>query len=66
MKEITERPQFVTDEHLTYLDDLRPFGAINMYNKMSSWLKVDFGLDKEIAKKVVLYWMKTFSERQRG
>jgi len=66
MKEVTERPHFVTEAHLVYLDDLRSSGAINMYHDMSSWLKDAFGLDKESAKKVVLYWMKTFSERQRG
>ena len=65
MEKITERPQFVTDEHLVYLDDLRSSGAINTYD-MPSWLKDAFGLDRESAKEIHLYWMKTFSARQRG
>jgi len=65
MKEVTERPQFVTDEHLVYLDDLRSSGAINMFG-VDLWLRDAFGLDRIRAKEIVVYWMKTFSERQRG
>jgi len=65
MEKITERPQFVTDEHLSYLDDLSESGAINMF-AAGVWLKDAFGLDRESAKEVLMYWMKTFSARQRG
>jgi len=70
MEKITERPQFVTDEHLIYLDDLRAsrvnmFGATNMYSA-GQWLRNAFGLDRESAEEILVYWTRTFSERQRG
>jgi hypothetical protein len=57
-----ERPSFVTDEHLEYLDDLRGSGEANMFGA-SPYLQAVFGLDKKRAGDVLLYWMKTFRER---
>jgi len=65
MEKITERPEIVTDEHLVYLDDLRDSGAMEM-SGVYLWLIVAFGLDRESAEEILVYWMKTFSERQRG
>ena len=59
-----ERPLFVTDEHLKYLDNLRESGAINMFGARP-YLMEAFDLDKDKAAKVLAYWMATFSERHK-
>ena len=58
----TERPTIVEDEHLEYLDDLRESGATNMFGARP-WLMNAFEMDDEDARTVLLYWMKSFSER---
>ena len=60
--EKAERPKTVTDEHLTFLDELRESGATNMYGA-APWLEEAFVLDREVAREVLLYWMQSFSER---
>jgi len=59
---MTERPELVTDEHLEYLDDLRKSGETNMYRAVP-YLEGQFNLNKEDAKTVVGYWMRSFGER---
>lgn len=56
------RPDFVTDEHLDYLDELRESAVTNMVGA-GPWLERDFGLDRDTARKVLRYWMATFGER---
>ena len=57
------RPDFVTDEHLNFLDNLRESGVTNMFGA-SSYVKQAYPeLSKSEARKVLAYWMKTFSER---
>lgn len=57
-----ERPEFLTDEHLEYLDRLRDSGATNMFGA-GSYIEAAFGLDKREARAALVYWMSTFSER---
>ena len=63
MTETTTRPDFVTDEHLEYLDDLRESGETNMFGA-GSWLEIEFpGLDRRTCGAILSYWMATFGER---
>jgi hypothetical protein len=52
----------VKPEYLTYLDELRQSGETNMF-WASPYLTSRFGLDKEDARRILDYWMKTFGER---
>jgi len=62
-KNTTDRPDFVTDEHLEYLDELRESGNTNMFGARP-YVRHEFPelSDKE-ASAVLTYWMATFSER---
>ena len=59
-----ERPDFVTDEHLEYLDELRESGETNMWGA-GAWVQEEFELSKEITGKILSYWMKTFGKESR-
>ena len=59
---MTERPDFCLDEHLVYLDELRESGETNMWGA-APYLEGVFDFTKDEARKVLVYWMKTFSER---
>ena len=59
-----ERPDFVTEAHLEYLDDLRDSGVTNMFGA-ASYLVQAFGLTKQEARQVLSYWMKTFGKRRK-
>lgn len=61
MSEI-ERPDFVKDKHLEYLDDLRDSGITNMYGA-PPYVQRAFRMSREKAVATVSYWMKTFSTR---
>lgn len=63
MSNTTERPPFVTDEHLEYLDELRESGEINMFGARPYLLLAFPDLSENEAAKVLTYWMYTFSER---
>lgn len=58
------RPEFVTDEHLTFLDDLREEGTMNMYGA-PRFVANEFGLSFEQASKITSYWMDTFGKENR-
>lgn len=59
----TSRPELVTPEHLTYLDELRASGIVNMFGAVP-FLKNRFpDLDTTEATAVLVHWMHTFSER---
>ncbi len=57
-----EKPSFLKEEYLEYLDNLRESGATNMYGARP-YLQKAFKLSKEAAREILSYWMKTFSER---
>ena len=58
------RPEYVTDEHLDYLDDLRESGETNMFGARP-YLIEEFGLGKKIAGDILQYWMESFGDRQK-
>ena len=57
------RPEFVTDAHLEFLDELRESGEINMFGA-APYLTDIFDLSKQEARKVLTYWMQTFGTRK--
>ena len=59
-----ERPKFVTDEHLTYLDILRDSGVTNMFGARP-YLIEEFDLDNRLAAEILTYWMKSFGKDDR-
>lgn len=59
-----ERPKFITDEHLEYLDDLKTSGDTNMYGARP-YLLSEFILSEKEAGDVLSYWMQTFGNPQR-
>ena len=61
-----ERPSFVSDEHLEYLDDLRESGITNMYGARP-YLKDAFPkLSKQRSMAILVYWQKSFGERHEN
>ena len=64
-KTMSNRPDFVTDEHLEYLDDLRESGITNMFDARP-YLMENFDIeDSKLAGDILSYWMKTFGETDR-
>ena len=58
-----DKPGYLTEEHLLYLDDLRKSGITNMFGAVP-YIMVEFpDLSEQQAKQVLIYWMKTFSDR---
>ncbi len=57
-----KRPQFITDEHLEYLDDLRESGITNMYGAVPFIMRM-FLVSRSLAKEILMYWMESFEER---
>jgi len=60
-----DKPEFVEEEHLEFLDDLRESGVTNMYGARP-YLIDAFDLDKNTARDILSYWMKTFGERHKS
>ena len=61
-----QKPEGMTDEHLTYLDDLRESGVTNMFGAWR-WLVDEQGVTESDAKQYQKYWMETFAKRnQKG
>jgi len=57
-----DRPAEATDEVLEYLDELRESGRTNMFGA-ASYLQKEMGLEEKDAKAALMYWMKSFDER---
>ena len=58
------RLDICTEQHLTYLDGLRQSGETNMLGAAKFLMKhCDEHLMERDAKKILLYWMDTFAER---
>jgi hypothetical protein len=60
-----ERPSFVTEEHLNYLDELRESGATNMFGARPYLMREFPLLDNDEAGMVLSYWMRSFGERHK-
>ena len=58
------RPDFVTDEILKYLDWLRESGVVNMH-EASPYIAYEFGLDSEQSELALKYWITTFGSDDR-
>ena len=56
-KPVTDRSEFITDEHLEYLDELHSVAMINMYGAGIN-LREEFDLTKAESRTVLSYWMK--------
>lgn len=65
------RPDFITDEHLQFLDDLREDGITNMFGA-GRYLDEEFPElsdgrnsfhSSETARAILKYWMDSFGER---
>lgn len=64
MTAVITKPEFVTEEHLTYLDKLRESGDTNMFGAVP-FIEAEFWrLTRDEAKELLTYWMKTFATRQ--
>lgn len=50
----------MNEEHKEYLDQLRESGATNMFGARP-YLMEEFDLDKKEASKILVEWMKSFS-----
>lgn len=59
-----EKPQCVREEHLEFLDELRESGVTNMLGARRYILYEFPDLSKQEAGEVLIYWMKTFGQRQ--
>ena len=56
---------FVQEDYLKYLDELRDSGTTSMFGA-APYLERQFNLPISEARKVLAYWMETFSERQEA
>jgi hypothetical protein len=63
--ETLTRPDYITDEHLEYLDKLRESGVTNMWGAQPYVQRRFYKLDEEQAAGVLGYWMKTFGKPGR-
>jgi len=59
-----ERPAFVTNEHLSYLDDLRELGITNMFGS-GPYLVKEFALSEKEAREALVFWMDSFNEEAK-
>ena len=64
MAKSKKRPDFITDEHLEYLDNLRTSGEINMFGA-TAYLEDEFSIERSVARKITTYWMATFGRKNR-
>lgn len=62
MSEPVVRPDLMKPEYLVFLDNLRESATVNMY-EATPLLAEEFDLEKSFARQVLIYWMKTFSDR---
>ena len=62
---IMSRPDYVKEEHLIFLDDLRESGITNMYGTRPYLIEEFEELGEGIAGHIVDYWMKSFGNDDR-
>lgn len=58
------RPNYITNEHLEFLDELRESGVTNMYGA-TPFLREEFDIEDERAGDILIYWMKSFGQADR-
>ncbi len=58
------RPDNITEEHLTFLDNLRDSGVTNMLGA-GDFISRRFGVDTEEAHSILRYWMDSFGNDDR-
>ena len=56
------RPQVVKEPHLDYLDNLRDSGATNMFGAAPYFMGAFPDVNRNEAREIILYWMKTFNQ----
>ena len=59
------RPDYINEEHLIFLDNLRESGITNMYGARSYVLDEFPDLEENVAGDILSYWMKTFGKDTR-
>ncbi|MGA3118396.1 MAG: hypothetical protein ABSF90_28715 [Syntrophobacteraceae bacterium] len=59
-----EKPEYLTEEHLLYLDQLRESGVTNMFGAVPFILLQFPALSEPQAKQVLIYWMKSCAVRR--
>lgn len=59
------RPEGVKTRMLDYLDDLRESGVTNMFGATPYLRKAYPELSEDAARDVLVYWMKTFGDKDR-
>lgn len=61
-----DRPEYVKEEYLFFLDGLRESGVTNMYGAMPYLMEEFDELDEsELARDILTYWMKSFGKEDR-
>jgi len=60
---MNERPNFVTEGMLIFLDELRDSGKVNMYGAERYIRKEYPHLSERQATALLVYWMETYSRR---
>jgi hypothetical protein len=63
MKDKILKPKKCEEKHLKFLDNLRESGITNMFEASPYLSDMFIELSDIEAKAILLYWMKTFSER---
>jgi len=58
-----DRPSIVSDNHLTYLDDLRESGVTNMFGAGEYLDRTFSELNRGESHTILAYWMESFGER---
>ena len=58
-----EKPEYLAEEHLLYLDQLRESGVTNMFGAVPFVMLQFPDLSEQQAKQVLIYWMKAFGDR---
>lgn len=60
---MADRPEYLIEGHLNYLDSLRESGITNMLGARPYLMRAFPMLDREQAGEIMQYWMLTFEAR---
>ena len=58
-----EKPKFIKQKHLKYLDNLRETGVLNMFGARPYLMDEFPNIDRNQAREILTYWMQTYSFR---